>query len=215
MQWRWLEDAAPGDPSENMAIDQALFDGVVRGEAALPLVRVYRWDRRAVSVGRLQDLARVERAFPGLPTVRRPTGGRAVVHGQDVTVSVVTRQDWLPLTSDSGVLSSYRRIAAGLTEAFGAVGIAAKMGDAERLGNQHNVVDCFEVSAGCDLVERDTGRKLVGSAQRREGGTLLQQMSIPTAPLPDERLFLVGLKAGLGRALGVSEWVPVDFTPPV
>lgn len=214
MQWQWREDPTPGDPWANMATDQALFEAVRDGAARLPTVRLYRWDRRCVSIGRLQDGAGVERAFPGLPAVRRPTGGRAVLHGDDLTVSVVTRCDWLPETGGS-VLSSYRQIAHGLIHAFGAVGIAACLGSRQRLGNQHDLVDCFAVSAGCDLVDAQTGRKLVGSAQRREGGALLQQMSIPTVGLPDEPEFVAHIKDGLGRALGVSEWLSVDFAPPV
>lgn len=213
MRWCWREDPLPGDPWANMATDQALFEAVRDGVATLPVVRIYYWDRRCVSVGRLQSLAVVERAFPGLPAVRRPTGGRAVLHGADLTVSVVTRSEWLP--EDGGVLSSYHQIAHGLGEAFGAVGITAVLGDSARLGNQHAIVDCFEISAGCDLVEAGTGRKLVGSAQRREGGALLQQMSIPMVGLPNERLFIGQIKDGLGRALGVSAWAPVDFAPPV
>lgn len=212
MQCRWREDSVPGDPWANMATDQAMLDVVRDGKAELPIVRVYHWDRRSVSLGRLQDSARVERAFPGLPMVRRPTGGRAVVHGQDLTVSVITRLEWLPA---AGVLSSYRQIAVGVMEAYAAVGITAIFGGQVCTGNQHSIVDCFEVSAGCDLVEAETGRKLVGSAQRREGGAILQQMSIPIIGLSDERLFIAQIRGGLGRALGVSEWVSVDFTPPV
>ena len=212
MRGRWREDLNPGDPWANMATDQALFEAVQDGSAFLPIVRVYRWDRPAVSVGRLQDWARVQRAFPELPAVRRLTGGRAVVHGEDLTVSVITRADWLP--GGGGILSSYRQIACGLIAAFGAVGIAACLGSSARVGNQHDIVNCFEISAGCDLVETETCRKLAGSAQRREGGALLQQMSIPARALPDERLFIAEIKTGLERALGVSEW-SVDFTPPV
>ncbi len=212
MQWRWHEDSAPGDPWANMATDQALFEAVRDGAAPLPIVRVYRWDRPAVSVGRLQDWVRVQRVFPNLPAVRRPTGGRAVVHGQDLTVSVVTRSEWLP--ESGNILSSYRQIVRGLIDAFGAVGVTARLGSPVRSGNQHDIVDCFEINAGCDLVEAGTGRKLVGSAQRREGGALLQQMSIPALALPDERLFIAEIKTGLERSLGVSEW-SVDFTPPV
>lgn len=215
MQWRWREDPSPRDPWANMAIDQALLDAVVNGQALLPIVRVYRWDRPSVSIGRLQGEARVERTFPGLPAVRRPTGGRAVVHGQDLTVSVVTRPEWLPRSEGADVLSSYRQIARGLIEAFQAVGMIARLGGPARPGNQRDIVDCFELCAGCDLAEAGTGRKLVGSAQRREGGALLQQMSIPLAPLPDERLFVAELRAGMGRALGVSAWVSVDFDSPV
>jgi lipoate-protein ligase A len=213
MQWRWREDTTPGDPWTNMVTDQALFDAVRGGAALLPTVRIYRWDRRSVSVGRLQNWTSVERAFPGVPAVRRPTGGRAVIHGQDLTVSVVMRSEWLPETG--GILSSYRQIARGLMDAFSAVGVTACLGSPARLGNQHDIIDCFAVSAGCDLVEEGTGRKLVGSAQRREGGALLQQMSIPALVLPDERVFITHLKSGLGRSLGVSEWLSVDFTPPV
>lgn len=215
MIWRWREDAVPGDPWANMATDLALFEEVVRGASAQPIVRIYRWDRPSVSIGRLQEADAVARAFPDLPAVRRPTGGRAVVHGQDLTVSVITRVDWLPRVSGGAVLSSYRQIVAGLIDAFTAIGVSAQMGEQRRSAAQKDIVDCFGLAASCDLVEASTGRKLLGAAQRREGGVILQQMSIRQGTRPEWGVFSGYIKDGLGRALGVTEWVSVDFTPPV
>ena len=70
-----------------MATDAALLRELRDDAQALPIVRVYGWDRPCVSLGRLQDEQAVRAAFPDLPLVRRPTGGRAVRHGDDLTAS--------------------------------------------------------------------------------------------------------------------------------
>ena len=96
-QWRWRQETEPGTPDGNMAADAALLRELRDDPDTLPIVRVYAWDRPCVSIGRLQDEAAVRAAFPGLPLVRRPTGGRAVRHGDDLTVSVAARLSDLPL----------------------------------------------------------------------------------------------------------------------
>lgn len=207
MVWRWREDSRPGDPDTNMAVDAALLQELIGDSAAPPIVRVYRWDRPSVSIGRLQDEATVRRAFPGLPLTRRPTGGRAVRHGADLTVAVAARESDLPLSVDHGVLSSYRQIVRGVVSAFGALGIAAHIGGGLGGRQDHAPVDCFARAASCDVVSAETGRKLAGCAQRRQGGVILQQMSIPLAGFADEAALVAALKAGLGEALGAMEWV--------
>jgi len=210
----WREEHIPGTPDNNMNTDTRLFEAVRDGRVLCPLVRVYTWDRPSVSLGRLQDEERVRAEFPGLPLVRRPTGGLAVRHGEDLTITVVTRTEWLPPSGGQGVLASYRQIMDGLLQAFVALGIAARLGGSA-CARQRGSVDCFASVADCDATESATGRKLVGSAQRRERGAILQQMSIPLAGLPDGGQLARHARRGLGQALGVAEWLFVDSLSPV
>ncbi len=215
MQGFWQEETVPGSPDSNMAADLTLLEAVRDGAIFLPVVRVYTWDRPAVSYGRLQSEQTVREAFPGLPLVRRPTGGRAVRHGDDLTLTVATRQDWLPQTEGRGVLSSYRQIVRGLVRALQAVGIDAALGT-ERTPRPDSV-DCFASVAACDVADAQTGVKLIGCAQRRDGGAILQQMSLPLNGMlrQAEAAFRAQVKTELGCALGVTEWQLVDTRPPV
>lgn len=214
MQGIWLEEPTPGTPDENMATDTRLFEAVRDGVILSPIVRAYQWDRPSVSFGRLQNEVQVRAEFPGLPLVRRPTGGLAVRHGEDLTMTVITRNEWLPTVQTQGVLASYRQIMDGLLFALEALGVAAQLGGAA-CARQRGSVDCFASVADCDATEAATGRKLIGSAQRRDRGAILQQMSIPLAPLPGSGLLVHFAKQGLAQALGVDEWLFVDSLPPV
>lgn len=190
-----------------MAADAALLYEVRDHPDVLPIVRVYGWDRPCVTLGRLQDEATVQAAFPNLPLVRRPTGGRAVRHGDDLTVSVAARLGDLPLMGETGVLAAYRLIAGGVVDAFHALGVAAQFG-AARERSLGGLVDCFGAASRCDIVDRGSGRKLAGCAQRREAGALLQQMSIPWEGIDERAAFVVALRAGLTARLAVDAWEP-------
>ncbi len=214
VQGFWLQTPLPGTPLDNMDTDTRLFEAVRDGAILSPIVRVYTWDRPSVSFGRLQNEAQVRAEFPGLPLVRRPTGGLAVRHGDDLTITVITRTEWLPPGARQGVLASYRQIMDGLLQALGALGVAAQLGGSA-CARQRGSVDCFASVADCDATEIVTGRKLVGSAQRRDRGAVLQQMSIPLADLPKAGLLAQHARQGLGQALGVAEWLFVDSLPAV
>lgn len=170
-----------------MAMDAALLAELARCDGP-PAVRVYTWDRRAVSLGRLQPEAPVQALYPDLPLVRRPTGGRAVLHGDDLTVSVAVRLDYLPEDSRS-ILASHHLIMGNVLRALSALGLEVCFGGCA-VGSQIGIINCFELSAACDLIDSRAGKKLVGSAQRRENAALLQQMSLPLGILSDRELFL-------------------------
>lgn len=213
-QAQWQEDSVPGSPQRNMDVDAALLSTIHEGRQGLPVVRLYQWDRPSVSIGRLQSEEPVRRLYPDLPCVRRPTGGRAVLHGKDLTISVAVRMDWLPGDSGKTVLSSYRLLMSGLVTALTYVGHEARLGTEYACGVGGSI-HCFDVVSGCDLVDTHSGRKLVGSAQRREGGALLQQMSLPLSLLPDYVTFAQALRSGFGDALCVEDWLFIDTLCPV
>lgn len=208
-QAQWREDHSPGSPEHNMAVDVALLSSISEGQQDVPVVRLYQWDRPSVSIGRLQPEEPVRRLYPALPCIRRPTGGRAVLHGQDLTVSVVARTGWLPGESGKTVLSSYRLLMAGLVTALADAGQEARFGTELACGISGSI-NCFDSVAGCDLVDARTGRKLVGSAQRRAGDAFLQQMSLPLSLVPDLGTFTHSLQLGIGDALCVEEWLFID-----
>lgn len=168
----------PRDAPANMALDEALLHAVCSG-AAPPTIRTYRWSHTAISVGRFQNLtATLNVPFileHGIPVVRRCTGGRGVLHGGDVTISVA-----MPLRllgADAGsVLRSHRRIMSGIAAGLASLGRHAVAGH-EPFRPQARAGDCFATASGADLVDPHAG-KLVGAAQRRTGDALLQQISV-------------------------------------
>lgn len=221
MRYRWIEEPVPLEPALNMQRDEAMLAEMIDGRG-LPAVRIYRWSRPAVTIGRLQHEADARAVYPDLPIVRRPTGGRAVLHGDDLTISVATRTEWLSGTGRS-VLSTYRLIAAPIVEALRRGGIDAELGRtrvsakpaadwlpaSKRRTRSGEGVDCFASLASCDIGD-STGLKLVGCAQRRVQEAILQQMSIPGAVLlrlSDLETFVGAMRECMFVAFDVEAWV--------
>ena len=170
--WRLWVDATPRPGWANMAIDQALLDRAERGGERW--FRLYGWDPHCLSFGRHEpaarryDRARVEAL--GLDVVRRPTGGRAVWHGGEVTYALTA-----PSAELGTVRESYLEIHRMLLDAFGRLGIAARLAPPGRpVGVDGGA--CFAAPVGGEIMIG--GRKAVGSAQLRQGGALLQHGSI-------------------------------------
>lgn len=184
--WRLLLDGH-ATAAHNMAVDEALLIHHARGETP-PTLRLYGWRPAAVSIGFFQphrrevDLAAC--AAEGLGFVRRPTGGRAVLHDAEVTYAVVIGQGALPGT----VSETYRVISHGLRaglEALGlAVGLAPKRTRLQRDGRDSAAAldamggspACFDSPSDYELMAG--GKKVVGSAQMRRDGVILQHGSI-------------------------------------
>jgi lipoate-protein ligase A len=196
---------------DNMALDEALLARARRtGERVL---RVYSWLRPTLSLGRNQrardiyDLARA-RAL-GIDVVRRITGGRALLHHREVTYSVTA-----PAGDDSSLMESYVSINSLLASALRSLGVPVTAAPRVRRMPPPGSAPCFELPAPGELVF--AGRKLVGSAQFRDGGAFLQHGSI----LIDDDQGLIGqlaihpvplaaraatLREALGRAPSVRE----------
>jgi len=164
--------------SRNMAVDACLVRMAERGEFDIAL-RTYTWQPHTVSLGRLQKgsggIDRQRLSAQGFGLVRRPTGGRAVWHGRELTYSV-TAGSRHPLYSD-GIEKSLGAVASVLVTALKAIGVPAVMNRAERSGDGFGRGPCF-VSHGRFEVMTQDGRKLVGSAQARTRGAFLEHGSI-------------------------------------
>ena len=171
--WRFI-DTDLGDAYLNMAVDESLLDSHLRGDCP-PTLRVYRWDRACLSLGYFQDVTRdvdVERCRElDVEVVRRLTGGRAVLHGQDLTYCVVTSEAY---DCPRALGESYRLLNRGLAAAYGLLGL--DVGEEAHTGAPTSAA-CFLSAGRADLAFR--GRKLCGSAQYRNGPGVLQHGSLP------------------------------------
>jgi lipoate-protein ligase A len=170
--WFVWHDQTPRDGGVNMSIDQTLLERAGRrGERWL---RLYTWRPHCLSFGRHEpaerryDRERIERA--GLDVVRRPTGGRAVWHARELTYAVAAPSEELGDLRDA-----YIEIHRMLQGALSRLGVEACLADA-RSGARVDADACFARPVGGELVVE--GRKVVGSAQLRESGGLLQHGSI-------------------------------------
>lgn len=168
-RWRIL-DSGPADGATNMAIDHALLDrAATSGEAVL---RIYAWSRPTLSFGMHERsrLSRAELAVHDVDAVRRPTGGRALLHHREVTYSVTAP------AAGTGLGESCRAINGILLKALARLGVPAAESPRRVRATAPDGAACFaEPNVGELMVE---GRKLVGSAQRRDEHALLQHGSI-------------------------------------
>ncbi|MGW8264895.1 MAG: lipoate--protein ligase family protein [Longimicrobiales bacterium] len=171
LRWRILVDPALRG-FENMARDHALATSLEDGEGVL---RLYRWDPPTISFGRNEpsrgryrdDVAREE----GVGFVRRPTGGRAVLHHRELTYALV-----FPLEASGGLKASYRRINQGLLAGIQALGAEAELAAASGRSLPPDAGPCFRHPAEGEVTA--LGRKLIGSAQVKIGRAVLQHGSI-------------------------------------
>jgi lipoyl(octanoyl) transferase len=159
-----------------MAVDHALLESVQAGGA--PVLRLYRWDPACLSFGRNQHVAGLydpaELRAAGIDVVRRPTGGLAVLHDCELTYCVLA-----PIALFGGPRAAYTAINRSLVAALRSMGIAADLAGAAtrpRDPRRDAAQPCFQAPAPGEVVA--AGRKLIGSAQRCEGRTLLQHGSI-------------------------------------
>lgn len=160
----------------NMAIDDALLHSVACG-ASPPVLRLYRWRPATLTLGYAQlpgtavDLNAC--ATAGIDVVRRPTGGRAVLHDREVTYAVIA-----PCSEPFGtsVAHCYRTIAGVLQNALRSLGLAAELVPGQQRGQQGRAV-CFTAPAQHELLIG--GCKVAGCAQKRRGAAFLQHGSLP------------------------------------
>ncbi|MFB4164580.1 biotin/lipoate A/B protein ligase family protein [Alteribacillus sp. JSM 102045] len=190
-KWYFI-DSGNCSPAYNMAMDEMLLNWHSKGEIP-PIVRFYGWSPPTLSVGYFQkvhkeiDLEAVHKH--GLGFVRRPTGGRGVLHDQELTYSVIVSEDHpqMPAT----VTEAYRVISEGILQGFRYVGLDAYFSvprtkeEENELKNPRSAV-CFDAPSWYELVVE--GRKIAGSAQTRQKGVILQHGSI-ILDIDEDKLF--------------------------
>jgi lipoate-protein ligase A len=172
--WRLILDP-PRDGATNMAVDEALLESAAAGGP--PTLRLYAWEPPTLSLGFAQPAADADRAALarlGWGLVRRPTGGRAILHTDELTYSV-TAPESHPLLR-GGVLESYRRLSLGFLAALRRLGVDARPADPARARAAKNPV-CFEIPSQYEISVG--GKKILGSAQARRSGGVLQHGALP------------------------------------
>lgn len=165
-----IDDASRG--SWNMAVDEFLLLRAV--EANDLAIRIYRWEEPTVSLGYFQDSSEFHASgqIPGLPVVRRLSGGGAILHDREITYSIALSQGH-SLAADP--IRLYEAAHAGITGAIGKCGVTlAPRGTS--LKQEDEPFLCFSRGDHNDLMLN--GVKVVGSAQRRRKGAVLQHGSI-------------------------------------
>ena len=184
-QWRLLQ-TPPAGGAWNMAVDEAILETAGR-QLALPTLRLYAWSPPCLSLGFAQPASDVD--FQELQNrswdiVRRPTGGRSILHTDELTYSVSG-----PYTEPrlaGSVLESYQRISAALLEALRLLSIPAQaQPELARTGSQpsqsksasENGPVCFEMPSSYEITVK--GKKVIGSAQSRKQDGVLQHGSLP------------------------------------
>jgi lipoyl(octanoyl) transferase len=207
--WRFLV-TEPSDGATNMAIDEAMWRGRQAGTSPATL-RFFAWAPPTVSLGYGQPLDRHVDAEAcrrrGVGIVRRPTGGSAIYHDgpeRELTYSVAATAEDLGVSAD--LLDTYRWIGRALVRGLRALGAAANMVPTGR-GLGRDPAFCFARTAAYEI--EIGGKKVVGSAQRRQGTSFLQQGAVllgvdearlralfPTTPAPLDSL--TTLEAAIG-----------------
>lgn len=160
-----------------MALDEAILEAAGRGQVP-PTLRLYAWQPPCLSLGYAQPAAEVDQArlaSLGWQLVRRPTGGRAILHTDELTYSVTGPEDEPRLAG--GVLESYRTLSQALLLALQALGLPAEAHAKSTPATASANPVCFEVPSNYEITVG--GKKLVGSAQRRAQRSVLQHGSLP------------------------------------
>lgn len=175
--WRLLH-TPPASGAWNMAVDESILEHIQRGES-LPALRLYAWDPPCLSLGHAQPFADVDMErvkSHGWEVVRRLTGGRAILHTDELTYSV-TGSASEPILSGS-ILESYNRIARALLFAVRELGLPVEMKEhiTEPATLNLNPI-CFEVPSTYEITVDE--KKLIGSAQARRKEGVLQHGSLP------------------------------------
>lgn len=164
--WRLIK-SKPLIGAMNMALDEAILEFVGKKNSP-PTLRLYAWEPPCLSLGYAQPYADVdEQALKSLKwdVVRRPTGGRAILHTDEITYAIIAHQDEPEM--EGGILESYRRLSKGLLQALAILNIHATADKEYQIppGIQKNGPVCFEVPSNYEITV--DGKKLIGSAQAR------------------------------------------------
>lgn len=175
--WRLIINS-PNPGAWNMALDEAILESTANKKQP-PTLRLYAWHPYTLSLGHAQPFSDVDLQSlneKGWDLVRRPTGGRAILHADELTYSICTPEDDHHVSGN--ILESYRMLSTGLLKALEIAGITADSKPKNKLDKRYatNPV-CFQYPSDYEITYQ--GKKLIGSAQARRGQGVLQHGSIP------------------------------------
>lgn len=160
---------------ENMQIDSDLLEFAIKNELKEPIFRLYGWEPACVSLGRNQKDDFLDYKLlksKNIDVVRRLTGGRALLHDNEITYSFICPESFLQ--NGSHIVSSYKEISQILIDKFKKLGIDLDFGASKPIKTGFDY--CMLISTGADLCYKE--KKLIGSAQCRSHGYILQHGSI-------------------------------------
>jgi lipoate-protein ligase A len=175
--WRLLI-SPPAFGAWNMAVDEVILEEVEQ-KLAPSTLRLFDWEPACISLGYAQPCSDIDQErlnSLGWDWVRRPTGGRAILHTDELTYSVIA-----PLSDprvSGGVLESYRRLSSALLSALHFLHLPAESlpGKSHGVNNESSTV-CFQVPSNYEITAQ--GKKIIGSAQARRKNALLQHGTFP------------------------------------
>ncbi len=174
--WRLIEDHQ-WTGTQNMAADHVLLRHFQPGSS--PILRLYTWDCITLSVGKNQRLDAINQEWcrtQGIPIIRRPTGGQAVLHGNDLTYSIIG--DPQDTRFSGGIVQTYQTISQAFVRFFQNLGMTPQLqphSRAQRVAQASQV--CFVVPSSYEILLNN--RKIIGSAQRQTATAFLQHGTIP------------------------------------
>jgi lipoate-protein ligase A len=174
--WRLLV-TPPTDGATNMAIDEAILHALADG-LGHPMLRFYQWAPPCLSLGYNQHYEEVDEAACarlGYTWVRRPTGGRAILHTDELTYSVIAPASEPRM--EGGILESYRRLSTGLLAGLRELGADVFQAQREKVRGSRRGGVCFDTPSNYEITVE--GKKLIGSAQVRRRGMVLQHGTLP------------------------------------
>lgn len=160
---------------KNMQIDSGLLDFAIINQLEEPIFRLYAWSPACVSLGRNQSDDFLDKEFlksKNIDVVRRLTGGRALLHDKELTYSFICPVE--SLENGESVVNSYKEISQILIDGFDKLGIKLEFPQGKKAHTKFDY--CMSISTGADLSYE--GKKLIGSAQFRKEGYILQHGSI-------------------------------------
>lgn len=158
-----------------MEIDSNLLENAIKDRLQIPILRLYGWNPPCVSLGRNQEDSFLDKEYlkeHNIDIVRRLTGGRALLHDDEITYSFICPASYLK--NGEHIISSYKEISQILINKFKLLGIELDFGGSKHINSKLDY--CMSISTGADLCYN--GRKLIGSAQCRKQGYILQHGSI-------------------------------------
>lgn len=175
-EWRLVNSGFQDGPS-NMACDEAILEAVALGQGP-PTLRFYSWEPACISLGYRQSWRLIDESYcqdVGWDIVRRPTGGRAILHVDELTYSVCAPVDEPRV--QGRVLESYQRLSEALLSGLQAMGLEPVKANPDPARGEVDGPACFDGPSNYEITVQ--GRKLVGSAQVRKKGIILQHGTLP------------------------------------